>query len=104
MTVPEKTWYQVFRRDKGLCQYCGLDLVANFSTFNAAAVDHIIAKSSGGTDKPENLILCCTGCNGMLTRSNELKTFVTRKQLVQKNHVEKESWFAKFKREVVETR
>ena len=104
MTVDEKIWYQVFRRDKGICQYCGLDLLINFSIFNAAEVDHILAKSSGGSDNPENLVLCCTGCNGMLSRASELKAFETRRNSIQKKHAEKVSWFAQLKGEVLGTR
>jgi len=46
-------------RDHGLderssCEYCGAD---------ATGVDHLIPKSKGGTDEPENLVAACSKCN-----------------------------------------
>ena len=40
----------------------------------------------------------------MLSRANDLKTPEARRQLIRKNDAEKESWFAKFKKEVTATR
>ena len=37
------------------CAYCG--------KFEADTKDHIIPKSMGGTNEPENLIDCCRSCN-----------------------------------------
>ncbi len=50
---------QVMRRDNGLCQPC---LKAGHVTV-AQAVDHIVAKSAGGTDDPANLQAICEACH-----------------------------------------
>ncbi|MGY6559787.1 MAG: HNH endonuclease [Nitritalea sp.] len=45
----------VFRRDKGQCQYCGS--VKNLT------VDHVIPRSKGGKTSWTNLITACNRCN-----------------------------------------
>lgn len=46
---------QVFTRDGFKCVYCG-------SPENLV-LDHVIPKSRGGSDKPENLAAACSQCN-----------------------------------------
>lgn len=48
----------VFKRDKGTCQYCH-KLVAR----EDFTLDHVIPKSKGGTTKWENVAVCCLACN-----------------------------------------
>lgn len=40
------------------CTYCGINLVVNIMS-----LDHKVPRSQGGTDKEENLIICCKSCN-----------------------------------------
>lgn len=47
----------VFKRDKGMCRYCGCGLDSNYT------IDHVIPKSKSGTDDLENLVLSCRSCN-----------------------------------------
>lgn len=84
MRVHHKIWQQVFERDNGKCQYCDSDLLSSFSTYWSATVDHVVAVSVGGDDNHENLKLCCTGCNGLLSRSGPLTTFEERRAHVQR--------------------
>lgn len=44
----------VLERDDWQCQYCGAD---------ANAVDHILARSRGGTNNLDNLVAACHHCN-----------------------------------------
>lgn len=83
MVVDPDTWHKVFERDRGCCRYCGVDLLANFSAYCSATVDHVIARSAGGTDDLSNLVLACSGCNGHLSRSGALRTFEERKSFAQ---------------------
>lgn len=58
MSVSKKNRFEVFKRDKFTCQYCGKsapDVVLN--------ADHIQPKSKGGTNDPLNLITSCFDCN-----------------------------------------
>ncbi len=48
----------VWRRDKGHCQYCGRQPAPDDIT-----MDHIYPKSKGGLSSFENCVLCCTACN-----------------------------------------
>lgn len=46
---------KIIQRDQGICSWCG--------TYGANQVDHIIAKSEGGTDDESNLQLLCDPCH-----------------------------------------
>ena len=55
----DKARLRILRRDKGLCQpclHCG-------RVTPAKQVDHIIAKSAGGTDDDKNLQAICLPCH-----------------------------------------
>lgn len=58
MAVSKGVRFEVFKRDLFTCQYCGRrppDVVLE--------VDHIIARSSGGSDESDNLATSCMDCN-----------------------------------------
>lgn len=44
----------VLERDNHICQHCGRE---------ATTADHIVPKSKGGKDVPENLVASCVTCN-----------------------------------------
>jgi 5-methylcytosine-specific restriction endonuclease McrA len=52
------TRQRVFVRDKFRCQYCGTKYSPNKLT-----LDHVMPKSRGGEDVPENLVAACKPCN-----------------------------------------
>jgi 5-methylcytosine-specific restriction endonuclease McrA len=82
MVVNSKIWRNVFERDKGICQYCGCDLLGNFSAYWSVTVDHIVARCENGSDEDEKLVLSCPACNGMLSRAKDLTTFEKRKEYI----------------------
>ena len=88
MRVRAKTWRQVFERDKGICQYCEINLLGSFSSYWSATVDHVVAVAAGGGDELENLVLACPACNGLLSRSEQLTTFADRKAFIMKRTAE----------------
>jgi 5-methylcytosine-specific restriction endonuclease McrA len=51
----------IYVRDGFTCAYCGTDLR------NAApadvTLDHLLPRSTGGSNSPTNLITCCRSCN-----------------------------------------
>lgn len=55
----------ILRRDKYLCQPC---LQGGVLT-DASQVDHIIPKSQGGTDSPDNLQSICASCHRLKTQA-----------------------------------
>jgi 5-methylcytosine-specific restriction endonuclease McrA len=48
----------VLRRDKYVCQYCGLDLCDKTAT-----IDHVIPRSKGGGSTWTNMVAACKDCN-----------------------------------------
>lgn len=53
----------VFARDRGYCQYCGNDLLADFQAWASARVDVLDAGERNGL---ESMLLCCPACEQML--------------------------------------
>ena len=49
----------VYHRDGGKCQYCGKGPSEN----NPLTLDHIISKTAGGIDQPDNITTACRRCN-----------------------------------------
>lgn len=56
--VPALTNQELFRRDRHLCAYCGLNLPTHSLTR-----DHIIPVSRGGRDLWMNVVTACLPCN-----------------------------------------
>ncbi len=59
--ITKRARLAIFLRDGGSCLYCLKDL--HHSDPRDVTVDHIIPRSSGGTDDPRNLCSCCRSCN-----------------------------------------
>lgn len=54
--IDQKIAWEVYRRDKYKCRYCGIDNVP-------LTVDHIITWESGGATHVDNLLTSCKKCN-----------------------------------------
>lgn len=54
--IPNYIRFQVFKRDRFTCQYCGRSGVE-------LEVDHIQPVANGGTNDLDNLITACKDCN-----------------------------------------
>lgn len=52
--IPLRVRRQVFRRDGGLCRYCGAP---------GEEIDHIVPVALGGSNRLDNLVLSCHDCN-----------------------------------------
>lgn len=102
MALNRRLRWQIFRRDKFACGYCGL------SAQDGAVleVDHIHPRAEGGSDDPSNLITACSDCNSgksdMPLRAVEslpkldlqgmLKTIAGEED--HDDHVSEEEWIA----------
>ena len=64
---PAFTRFNVFLRDRFICQYCGAKFAAQDLTF-----DHVIPRSRGGRTSWENVVTACGGCN--LKKGNKMPT------------------------------
>lgn len=56
MAVSKRTRFEVLRRDGHRCRYCRREDLP-------LTVDHVIPRSLGGSDGPENLVAACRDCN-----------------------------------------
>jgi hypothetical protein len=56
--LTKKTRFEVFKRDKFICQYCG-----RTATEVVLEVDHIVPVASGGGNDVMNLVTACRDCN-----------------------------------------
>ena len=77
--IPKKVRFEVFKRDRFTCQYCGAkapDAILH--------VDHIVPVSKGGGNEITNLITACCDCNGgkgATLLSDDTEISLKRKQL-----------------------
>lgn len=58
MAVSTRTRFEVFKRDRYTCVYCGAhppDVLLH--------VDHVVPQAAGGSDEITNLITACQACN-----------------------------------------
>lgn len=58
VSIPKSVRFEVFKRDKFTCQYCG-ESAPNV----VLEVDHIIPVSKGGSNDIMNLVTSCKDCN-----------------------------------------
>jgi len=76
--VSPKTRAFVIERDKKTCAYCER-LCSNFDL----VLDHVIPRSTNGSDKSENLVVSCRRCN--LKKSDfSLEDFIKRNNLPER--------------------
>ena len=79
--LSKKTRFEVFKRDKFTCQYCG-----RMAPDVILEVDHIKPVAEGGTNKMINLITSCRDCNrgkGKVKLSDDAELKKQQKQLVE---------------------
>lgn len=64
---------EVVERDGAYCRYCGDGPFEPYYSYDwkfrlafymgGAEIDHIVPVALGGTNEPDNLVVCCTRCN-----------------------------------------
>lgn len=58
MAISRRKRFEILERDGFQCGYCGRP-----ASESVLEVDHIVARSRGGTDDPSNLVSACFDCN-----------------------------------------
>lgn len=58
MAISKRTRFEVFKRDRFTCQYCG-----KTPPDVTLEIDHVQPVSHGGTDEKVNLVTACFDCN-----------------------------------------
>lgn len=64
----------IIKRDGYVCRYCGEKLTTETHT-----IDHVLPRSKGGTEHPNNLVMCCTWCNKH-AKDLEFKNFKAKQE------------------------
>lgn len=55
---------EIIERDGDLCFYCGCEMTSlDHTKTNFLTLEHVIAKSEGGPDYIDNLVVACRQCN-----------------------------------------
>ena len=67
MSLPVEVTRRVTERARGRCEYCRMHQSLQGATFH---VEHVMPRSTGGSDDPANLCLACPSCN--LHKSNRI--------------------------------
>jgi hypothetical protein len=81
MAVSKKLRFEVFKRDRFTCQYCG-----NRPPQVVLELDHVIPSSRGGNDEEENLVTSCHDCNS----GKSDRSLAEAPQALQERMVEKQ--------------
>lgn len=65
--IEPKARYEIYERDSWICHICAepVDLDAHWNDNLYPSLDHIIPRSRGGSDDPENLKTCHRICNSI---------------------------------------
>ncbi len=100
MVVNQKLWRDVYERDEGYCRYGDYDLLSSFTAYWLAIVDYIKHRSDDGEDTKDNLVLACSSCNGMLSRSNKLTTIEEHHAFIQKRREEENQGYIEWLNEL----
>ncbi|MFD9276847.1 HNH endonuclease [Streptomyces mirabilis] len=69
MAVSKRLRYEILRRDRYTCRYCGAS-----APDAPMRVDHVTPVALGGTDHPSNLVAACEPCNS--GKSSSIEGFV----------------------------
>lgn len=79
---PVRTYKVIFKRDRGLCQLCGLPVIEDKFADNywSGTVDHIVPVSKGGLSSLENCQLAHRICNS-LKNNDETTSFIDWEEL-----------------------
>ena len=73
------------------CCYCGCKMTEQANHKNSATIDHVLPKSKGGANHPDNYVIACYSCNTkrgstpaeqfLLEKSAESSKSILRKQM-----------------------
>lgn len=55
--------FEVLKRDKFRCCYCGTDGMASFDAWLSLSWDHLLPKGHSNRDNPEYIVAACNFCN-----------------------------------------
>lgn len=72
----------IIKRDGFICKYCGEKL--NLKTHT---IDHILPVAHGGTEHPDNLVMCCAGCNRR-AKDNKFDSFESKQEYLRSKAIE----------------
>lgn len=87
--LPRVLKLKIWMRDGFICQYCGR-LVKDINSEEggplpsyAATVDHVVPRSRGGLETPDNMVTACFRCNNLL--EDRFSSFEEKRGFIQDN-------------------
>jgi 5-methylcytosine-specific restriction endonuclease McrA len=94
-TTLQKSRQLAFKRQHGLCFYCGLPMWLSGQQGPAAlrcTAEHLIPRSEGGGDGPSNIVAACWQCNSTRHKRKQPPE-PQRYQVEVRRHVAQGRWF-----------
>lgn len=77
------------------CAYCNREMELFWGNNELSfTIDHVLARSRGGNDKPNNLLFCCQSCNSM-KGDKYLSWFVSNVRKAKERKQKRELWKAR---------
>jgi len=76
------------------CYYCGEKMGLKFENEKSFSIDHVIPRSKGGSDTPQNLIFCCAECN-FLKKNSDVDWFLANLDRLKQRKLKRELFKAR---------
>lgn len=97
-----------FRRQAGLCHYCGVlmwaadgdsfarkhGLSAKAARWLQCTAEHLLARHDGGSDNPANIVAACRVCNMRRHSRRKVAPTPEKYQTLVRNRVSRKRWHA----------
>lgn len=81
--IVQKTWTKAYYRARASeaqnhrCCYCGTAMINERERNNSLTLEHIVPRSQGGRDRPDNYAAACNKCN-RLRGNTQLNAFLRK--------------------------
>ena len=76
------------------CEYCNKKMNLSWGTEYGFSIDHVIPRSKGGSDIPQNLVFCCAECN-FLKNNRDVDWFLANLNRLKKRKLTRELFKAR---------
>jgi len=85
---------QCYAENDFRCIYCNEKMSLSWGEEYSFSIDHVIPKSKGGLDTPDNLVFCCAECN-FLKGNRDVDYFLNNLDRLKKRKLKREQFKAR---------